>query len=144
MATSRKKIRVQQTLQRIVIPIMLFTISGLDSACARSLEATVTPTSPPQPTLAPTSTAARSSEPALTASPGRTLTITGVFTTIWNGGPHYSITDDAGQRYDVLLDEKVAKPFGGPLALDRKRFTIIGESTTNSPNIIRVLSIRMP
>ena len=71
-----------------------------------------------------------------------TVIITGWFTTVWNGGPHYSITDDQGQTTLLLLDDEIAKPLGGPLELDRKRVTIVGEITRDSPRTIRVLSVK--
>ncbi|MDD2923468.1 MAG: hypothetical protein PHQ36_14375, partial [Anaerolineales bacterium] len=71
-----------------------------------------------------------------------TATITGWFTTVWNGEPHYSITDDQGQVTKLLLDEELAKPLGGPLALDRKRVTISGEFVSDPQGALRVLSIR--
>jgi hypothetical protein len=70
------------------------------------------------------------------------VTITGWFTTIWNGKPHYSITDDQGQVTQLLLDDETAKPLGGPLELDRKRITIVGEIISDSPRIVRVLSVQ--
>lgn len=71
-----------------------------------------------------------------------TVTITGWFTTVWNDEPHYSITDDQGQTTRLLLNEELTKPFGGPLELDRKRVTIVGEMTSDSPRTVRVLSIQ--
>jgi len=71
-----------------------------------------------------------------------TVTITGWFTTVWNGGPHYSITDDQGQTTRLLLDDETAKPLGGPLELDRKRVTIVGEIISDSPRTVRVLSVQ--
>jgi hypothetical protein len=76
------------------------------------------------------------------APPKKQVTITGWFTTIWNGEPHYSITDDQGQTTQLLLDDEIAKPLGGPLELDRKRVTIIGEIVSDSPRIVRVLSVQ--
>jgi hypothetical protein len=70
------------------------------------------------------------------------VTITGWFTTIWNGKPHYSITDDQGQVTQLLLDDETAKPLGGPLELDRKRITMVGEIISDSPRIVRVLSVQ--
>ena len=87
----------------------------------------------------------RSTEtPAIIMAPTslKQVTITGWFTTIWNGKPHYSITDDQGQVTQLLLDDETAKPLGGPLELDRKRITIVGEIISDSPRIVRVLSVQ--
>ena len=78
----------------------------------------------------------------LPTQPPNTVNISGWFTTIWNGGPHYSITDDQGQTTRLLLDEELTKPLGGPLALDRKRVTVSGEIVNDPQGALRVLSIR--
>ena len=74
--------------------------------------------------------------------PSKQVTITGWFTTIWNDEPLYSITDDQGQTTQLLLDDETAKPLGGPLELDRKRVTIVGEIISDSPRTVRVLSVQ--
>ena len=74
--------------------------------------------------------------------PSKQVTITGWFTTIWNDEPRYSITDDQGQTTQLLLYDETAKPLGGPLELDRKRVTIVGEIISDSPRIVRVLSVQ--
>jgi len=71
------------------------------------------------------------------------VTITGWFTTVWNGEPHYSITDDQGQTTRILLDVELAKPFGGPLELDRKRVTVTGEFVNEPQGALRILSINI-
>ena len=81
-------------------------------------------------------------EPA--AAPGGQVEITGIFTTVWNGEAHYFITDEQGQTTQLLLEEAVARPLGGPLALDRKRVTILGEVVSESPRIVRVTSVQFP
>jgi hypothetical protein len=70
------------------------------------------------------------------------VTITGWFTTVWNGEAHYSITDDQGQTTELLMEDETAKPLGGPLQLDRKRVTITGEIVSDSPRTVRVLSVQ--
>lgn len=79
---------------------------------------------------------------ACASKPANTVTITGWFSTIWNGEPHYSITDDQGQTTRLVLDEELAKPLGGPLALDRKRVIVSGEIVNDPQGALRVLSIR--
>jgi hypothetical protein len=79
---------------------------------------------------------------SLEIQPLKQVTITGWFTTIWNEEPHYSISDEQGQTTQLLLDDEAAKPLGGPLELDRKRVTIVGEIKSISPKIVRVLSIK--
>ena len=69
--------------------------------------------------------------------------ITGWFTTIWNTEPRYFITDDQGHTTRLLLDEEVTRPFGGPLALDRKKVTVIGEASDDLAGALHVLSIEL-
>jgi hypothetical protein len=78
----------------------------------------------------------------MTPTPSGQVVITGWFTTVWNGEAHYSITDAQGQTTSLLLEDEVAKPLGGPLELDRKRVTIMGEVVSGSPRIVRVLSVQ--
>lgn len=75
-------------------------------------------------------------------SPNR-ITVTGWFTTIWNGEPHYWITDAQGQTFQLLLDPEVARPLGGSSELDRKQVTVLGEVISESPPVLRVVSIRV-
>ncbi len=72
----------------------------------------------------------------------RLVTITGWFVTVWNDEPHYALTDEQGQKVKLLLDDTVAKPLGGPLELDRKRVTIVGEVVSESPLVVRVLDVQ--
>ena len=69
------------------------------------------------------------------------VTITGIINIIWNGEPLYTITDDQGQQTTLLIDEEVAKTAGGPLEIDQKRVTIVGEVVSESPRTVRVLYI---
>ena len=69
--------------------------------------------------------------------------ITGWFTTVWNGRPRYWITDDQGQRTEIVLDEELARPLGGPLAFDRRRVTVVGELLSDPPGVVRVSSIAL-
>jgi hypothetical protein len=94
------------------------------------------PSSTSLPLIAPTVA-------AFTPTPPLRVTITGWFTTIWNGEPHYTVTDDQGNAAQVILDEEVARPLGGPLKLDRQRITIVGEIISDSPRIIRAVSIKL-
>ena len=71
------------------------------------------------------------------------VTITGWLNIIWNDEPLYTITDDQGQNTTLLIDEETAKTVGGPVAIDRKRITIVGEVVSESPRTVRVLSIQL-
>lgn len=90
----------------------------------------------PGPDILPTE-----SLPAASPSPEGTLTLSGWFTIIRNHESHYFITDDQGVMVEVLLDDDVAAPLGGPLALDRTRVTIVGVLTSDAPAVVRALSI---
>lgn len=67
--------------------------------------------------------------------------LSGWFTVIWNDRTRYFLSDDQGRWTELLLDEKMLKPLGGPLALNRKRVKIVGERVTASPEAVRVLSV---
>jgi len=66
-----------------------------------------------------------------------------MFNTITNGGPHYSITTDQGQHFDLVIDVELMKPLGGPLEVDRNLVTVTGEIVNESPLTIQVLSIQL-
>jgi hypothetical protein len=109
-------------------------------------EAKTQPAIVPSPLAMPSNTSLPPMAPtvaAITPTHPLQVTITGWFTTIWNGEPHYTITDDQGNAAQVILDEDVARPLGGPLKLDRQRISIVGEIISDSPMIIRAVSIKM-
>jgi hypothetical protein len=125
---------------------------GLTSACAERQTPTVisVPTipntataTPTGPIVTPTVSIVATTTIAPTIPTVKQVTITGWFTTIWDEKPHYSITDDQGQRTDILFDEELAKSYGGALTFDRKRVTIIGEAMNNPPGLVRVVSIKL-
>jgi hypothetical protein len=62
---------------------------------------------------------------------------------IWNGAPRYVLIDDQGQWHALLLDEMLVRPFGGPLALNRKRVRIVGERVHAPSGGVRILSITL-
>ena len=39
----------------------------------------------------------------------------------------YFLTEDSGERHELLIDIELMRPLGGPVALNRKRVTVIGE-----------------
>ena len=39
----------------------------------------------------------------------------------------YTLTEDSGERHELLIDIDLMKPLGGPVALNRKRVTVAGE-----------------
>ena len=39
----------------------------------------------------------------------------------------YALTEDSGARYELLIDTALMRPLGGPVTLNRKRVTIVGE-----------------
>jgi len=70
---------------------------------------------------------------------------------LWGNGPAGSdrgsvktvLIDDRGQWYHLLLDEKLTKPYGGPLALNGKRVKVVLDPTASTPVPIIVLSITL-
>ena len=39
----------------------------------------------------------------------------------------YALTEDSGERHELLIDIELLKTLGGPVALNRKRVTVVGE-----------------
>ena len=39
----------------------------------------------------------------------------------------YTLTEDSGERHELLIDIELMRPLGGPIALNRKRVTVMGE-----------------
>ena len=39
----------------------------------------------------------------------------------------YFLTEDPGERHELLIDVELMRPLGGPVALNRKRVTVVGE-----------------
>lgn len=101
---------------------------------------TPSPTPASQPTVS-TSTAGTSTPTPLAARHRCEVSITGWFTTVWNGDPRYFITDDHGRTTRMLLDADLGRPYGGLLELDRTRVTITGQMVEDPPGAIRVCSI---
>ncbi|MCE2487316.1 MAG: hypothetical protein J4F42_17510, partial [Desulfurellaceae bacterium] len=58
----------------------------------------------------------------------------------------YFLTEDSGERYELLIDVKLIRPLGGPVALNRQRVTVVGEweqSEPDGPAPFRVSSIEL-
>ena len=56
----------------------------------------------------------------------------------------YILTEDSGERHELLIDIDLMRPLGGPVALNRERVTVVGEweqSGTDSPARFWVSSI---
>jgi hypothetical protein len=90
--------------------------------------------------------------PWLTAcQPTQQVSLSGWFHVIWydgppgsgTGGATYWLDDDLGQSHQLLIDEKLLKPLGGPLALNGKRVKVIAEVVTTPPGALRVLAIEL-
>ncbi len=79
--------------------------------------------------------------PVPSQTPKEELTFSGWFTILWNDEAHYFITDDEGYTIEVLLDEQLTKPYGGPLALDRSRVTIVGVILSGTTTTLQAQSI---
>ena len=58
----------------------------------------------------------------------------------------YVLTEDSGERHELLLDVELMKPLGGPVALNRKRVTVVGaweQSGAAATEKFRVSSIEL-
>ena len=57
----------------------------------------------------------------------------------------YVLTEDSGERHELLIDVELMRPLGGPVALNRKRVTVVGqyvETLSDAPAQFRVSSIQ--
>ena len=58
----------------------------------------------------------------------------------------YALTEDSGERHELLIDIALMKPLGGPVALNRKRVTVVGaweQSGAAATEKFRVSSIEL-
>ena len=55
----------------------------------------------------------------------------------------YTLTEDSGERHELLIDIELMQPLGGPVTLNRKRVTVEGE-WEHDPVRFRVRSIELP
>ena len=58
----------------------------------------------------------------------------------------YTLTEDSGERHELLIDIELMQPLGGPVALNRKRVTVEGEWEEVGPDVtekFRVYSIEL-
>ena len=46
----------------------------------------------------------------------------------------YFLTEDSGERNELLIDVELMQPLGGPVALNRKRVTVVGEWEDGGPD----------
>jgi hypothetical protein len=91
----------------------------------------------PNDNLGPSSKADQSMAPL------EQVSVAGWFHVIRNGKTRFMLIDDQGRWSEILLDEALARPLGGPRALNQKRVKIVGERSKVSPEIIRALSIKL-
>lgn len=98
--------------------------------------------------IAACSTASGSSEdPRPTRVPDgqedREVQLSGCFQTIWNGDAKYMLIDEQGQWTRLLLEPSLTQPFGGPLALNRKRVKVVGRLASDHGSAVRVVTIEL-
>ncbi len=70
------------------------------------------------------------------------LTLRGSFHIVWGDRARYFLADDAGKTRELLLDEELMRPHGGPLALDGKRVRVTAEPAVSPGDSVRVLSLQ--
>jgi len=74
---------------------------------------------------------------------GREVTLTGWLAVVRNGQDRYMLADEQGLSRELIIDEALLQSYGGAQAIDRKRVTITGEWTSDTPTKIRVISIQV-
>jgi hypothetical protein len=92
--------------------------------------------------LPPTGLTSEPSDEADTPTPSsETITLQGWLSIVWNDEPHFFLTQDDGQTVEVLLDEQLTQPLGGPLELDRSRVVVLAVVYPEFPDVFQALSI---
>jgi hypothetical protein len=71
------------------------------------------------------------------------VTLTGWLSIVWNDQPHFFLTQDNGQTVEVLIDEQLMTPLGGPLTLDRSRVIVQAVVSPDAPGVLQAISIEM-
>ena len=94
-----------------------------------------------RPAATPAGGAAGVPAAASAAEPDSTVSLAGWFQTVWGDTPHYLLVDDTGRSTELLLSEEVARPLGGPRAIDRKRVRVRGTKVARPAGALRVASI---
>jgi hypothetical protein len=69
------------------------------------------------------------------------VSLSGWFHVIWNGEPRFMLADDRGLATRLEIDDAVLSAVGGARALNQKRVNVVGERVSETPAVIRVLSI---
>jgi len=95
----------------------------------------------PQPTAAKTELTPLNSDPD--PEDEAAVTLTGWLSIVWNDQPHFFLTQDNGQTVEVLIDEQLMAPLGGPLTLDRSRVIVQAVVSPDAPGVLQAISIEM-
>jgi hypothetical protein len=124
-------------------PILATLVVGAAaiSACGPAADPQLQPASTELPPTALTPQPSEEAESHTTSS--ETLTLQGWLSIVWNDEPHFFLTRDDGRTVEVLLDEQLTQPLGGPLALDRTRVVILAVVNPESPDVFQALSIEI-
>jgi hypothetical protein len=71
--------------------------------------------------------------------------LSGWLTAVWNERPHFFLTTEAGESFELSIPEDLMQALGGPLALDRKRVRVEGKrrSAGIGITVIEVTSISL-
>lgn len=95
---------------------------------------------PSEQTALPISTPARALE---TPELGKTITMTGWFVTVYNGGAHYTVTEPEGAKAVLEISETAAAEWGGVRQFDRQRVMVQGKVVNQNPLTIQVTHIQL-
>jgi|GEM_PF-5492311 len=70
------------------------------------------------------------------------VALRGVLSLVWGAEVRYFLADSAGRNTELLVDEELMRPHGGPLKLDRTRVAVTGVPVREPREAVRVTSIR--
>jgi hypothetical protein len=124
-------------------PILATLVVGAAaiSACGPAADPQLQPASTELP---PTALTPEPIEEAYSPTPSsEILKLQGWLSIVWNDEPHFFLTLDDGRTVEVLLDEQLTQPLGGPLALDRSRVIVLAVVSPDAPGVLQAISIEM-
>jgi len=120
----------------IAFGILLYLFSACNAQTKSAGETGSLPTPPLYPSYP--------SEAALGQPTGTNLvSVSGWFTIINNGEPHYYLNEESGEKSQLFFDAASLESIGGALQFDRKKVSLRGELTSANPRMIYVRTIHI-
>ena len=120
----------------IAFGVLLFLFSACNPQTEATSEAGSLPTPPSYPSYP---SKQYSGQPTNTVL----VSVSGWFTIVHNGEPHYFLNQDNGEKSQLFFDAARLESLGGALQFDRKKVSLTGELTSTDPRMIFVHTIHI-